>query len=182
MNNISNLASNERGGAHIALFALLAVGFTVLLFVTSVQWMLQSSNKTVIKLALDRSTHAAALRYDPLEAAYGRLVWDERQGEDDFYVTLRQNLKLDSLGNPQTGSRLESAPVVHLLEFMTAPAYPAELRRTVIVNAGHETETIRNVEVTIYGPSVVAVVEVHQRVRGKLEPIVLSSVASVRFR
>ena len=56
------------------------------------------------------------------------------------------------------------------------------VRRTVRVNAGHETDTIRNVDITIYGPSVVAVVEARQRVRGKLEPIVLSSVASVRFR
>ncbi|TLS51964.1 hypothetical protein FE782_11315 [Paenibacillus antri] len=177
-----SLLRDERGGAHVLLFALLSVLCAVLLLATSVDWMLQSANKTKSKLALDRATHAAALHVDMQEAAFGRLVWDESAGRAEFARFLRLNFGLDEAGEPAEGGRLEAAPVVHRLEFVTAPAYPATVRRTVVAREGTSQETTRRVDVTVYGPSVVAVVEVHQRVRGVLEPIVLSSVASVRFR
>jgi len=182
MNERLRLRSDERGGAHVLLFALLAVLCAVLLWITSVEWMLQSVNKTKTKLALDRTTHAAALHVDRLEAAYGRLVWDETAGRAEFDRFLRLNLGLDTTGAPLPGGRLEAAPIVHRLEFVTAPAYPATVRRTVVALEGTDMETTRRIDVTVYGPSVVAIVEVHQRVRDRLEPIVLSSAASVRFR
>ncbi len=174
--------SDERGGAHVLLFAMLAATCAVLLLVTSVGWMTQSANKTKSKLALDRATHAAALHIDRMEAAYGRLVWVEAAGRAEFERFLRLNFGLDAAGEPLAGGRLEAAPVVHRLEFVTAASYPATIRREVVARAGTAQETTRRVDVTVYGPSVVAIVEVHQRIRGELEPIVLSSVASVRFR
>lgn len=161
---------------------LLASLFAVLLLVTSVEWMLQSANKTKSKLALDRAVHAASVHTDPFEAAYGRLVWDEAKGRAEFERFLRLNFRLGENGEPQTGSRLPAAPVVHLLEFAAADVYPANIRRTVAAHAGTAEETVRTVDITVYGPSVIAIVEVHQRVRGTLEPIVLSSAASVRHR
>lgn len=177
-----SLRADERGGAHVLLFALLAATCAVLLLVTSVGWMTLSVNKTKSKLALDRTTHAAAQQIDLAEAAYGRLAWDEASGRAEFDRFLKLNFGLDAAGQPMEGSRLEAAPVVHRLEFVTSPVYPATIRRTIVAREGTEQETTRRVDVTVYGPSVVAIVEVHQRVRGGLEPIVLSSVASVRFR
>ena len=176
------LLANERGSAHVLLFALLAAVFGVLLFVTSIEWMLQSANKTKSKLALDRAAHAAAVHVDLTEAAFGRLAWDEDAGRAEFDRFMRLNFGLGADGRPTDGSWLEFPPVVHRLEFVEAPAYPATIRRTVVTHEGETTETTRHVDVTVYGPSVVAIVEVHQRVRGEPEPIVLSSVASVRFR
>jgi hypothetical protein len=176
---------NERGGAHILIFALLAVVFSISLLVVSINWMLQSTNKTKTKLVLDRATHAAALNIDPVQAALGKLVWDQAGGIADFYKYLSLNLHLDEHGQPLPGSYLDEAPVVHLLEFVSLPSYPAVVRRTVVVNEGTEDAIVRNVVVTVYGPSVVAVLEVRQRIiggSGRSEMIVLSSVASVRFR
>ncbi|WP_233532393.1 hypothetical protein [Paenibacillus alkalitolerans] len=184
MSNGVSLLRDERGGAHVLLFGLMAVIFSVALFVVSLDWMLQSANKTKTKLVLDRAAHAAAINIDPMEAAYGRLVWDQAAGTADFYKYLHMNMRLDSQGKPQTGSYLTEAPVVHMLQFVSAPSYPVVLHQSVVVRAGTAEETVRNVDVTVYGPSVIAVVEVHHRVTGtgRVEPIVLSSVASVRFR
>jgi len=178
----ARVRTDERGGAHVLLLALLGAVFAVLLLTTSIDWMLQSANKTKSKLALDRATHAAAAHVNLDEAMYGRLSWDVAAGRDEFLRFLRLNFGLDAEGEPVAGGRLEQAPVVHLLEFVSAGTYPATVARTVVVDEGTNSETRRTIDVTIYGPSVVAIVEVHQRVRGRLEPVVLSSVASVRFR
>jgi len=182
MSKKETLLGNERGSAHVLLFALLAAVFGVLMFVTSIEWMLQSANRTKSKLALDRAAHAAAVHVDRTEAAFGRLAWDEEAGRAEFERFMRLNFRLGPDGRPEEGSWLEFPPVVHWLEFVEASAYPATIRRTVVAHEGETNETTRSVDVTIYGPSVVAILEVHQRVRGQPEPIVLSSVASVRFR
>lgn len=174
--------TDERGGAHMLLFALPAAVFAVLLLVVSLEWMLLAANKTQTKLALDRATHAASMHLNEEEAAYGRLEWEEAAGIADFYRYLQLNLRLDADGQPAAHSRFEQAPVVHLLSFVAAASYPHVVRQTVTVDAGQPTQTARNIEVTVYGPSVVAVIEVRQRVRGVMEPVVLSSVASVRHR
>lgn len=174
--------SDERGGAEVLVLALFGAVFAVILLVASTEWMLQSVNKSRSKLALDRAAHAAALYTDREAQAYGRLEWDESAGRAAFEQLMRLNFQLDEHLSPIEGSRLEAAPVVHALEFVTADVYPARISRTVVVRAGQYGETTRRVDATIYGPSVIAVVEVHQRVRGVPEPIVLSSVASVRFR
>jgi hypothetical protein len=179
---MNRLHQDERGGAHVALFALLALVFAVILLVTAVDWMLLASGKTRMKLALDRAVHAASLHIDPVEAAYGRLVWEEEQATAAFEQILRLNLGLSEAGEPLPGSPLERPPVIHVLEFVTSPTYPAVLERSVTIDPGTEAETVRNIKVTIYGPSVAAVMEVHHTFRGKTEPIVLSSAANVRFR
>ncbi|WP_274361873.1 hypothetical protein [Paenibacillus thermotolerans] len=182
---MSRYVCNERGGAHVLLFGLMAVMFAVSLLVVSLNWMLQSTNKTKTKLVLDRAVHAAALNIDPTEAALGRLVWDQASGTADFYTYLSMNLKLDPFGEPGPGSYIARSPVVHLLEFVSLPSYPSVVRRSVTVRIGTPEETVRNIDVTVYGPSLVAIVEVEQRMigaSGRTEPIVLSSVANVRFR
>jgi hypothetical protein len=180
--HMRTLLHDERGGAHILVFTLLAIGFSVLLFVVSIQWMLQSANKTKSKLALDRAVHAASLHVDPYEAASGRLVWDEVAGEADFYRYLQLNFQLDEAGQPQAGSHLPASPMVHTLEFVTSATYPAVIERVVDVMSDGASIASRHVEVTVYGPSVVAIVEVRQQGLGRTEPILLSSVASIRFR
>jgi hypothetical protein len=162
------LTNDERGGAHILIFVLFVILFMVSVLLVSMQWMLQSANKTKSKLALDRAVHAASLSIDVMEAAQGRIVWDEWAGEENF----DQYLNLNFLHR--------EPPIVHLLEFVTNSTYPYTLERTVVINA--TKGLTRNVDVTIYGPSVVAIIEVQQLGWGKSESIMLSSVASVRFR
>src|SRR5690606_20937718 len=146
--------------------------FAVLLLTTSVDWMLQSVDKTRSKLALDRATHAAALYTDPEERMYGRLVWDMAGGEEAFGRFLQLNFNLNEDMTPGDGSRLEVPPVVQVLEFVPADASPVSRDRPGIVGGGAYGTTTRRGEVAVYGPSVVAIIEVHRRVRGQLEPIV----------
>jgi hypothetical protein len=165
----------------MSLLGLMSCAF---IWVIAINWMLQTYNSNKTKPLIDHATHAASLDFVPSEAALGRLVWDTTAGTNDFYKYLRMNLKLDSSNNPVAGSHLMQAPVVHDFEFVSNPTYPYVLNRSLIVYAGSTNETIRNVNVTIYGPSIVAIVEVRQNLigLGRSEPIVLSSVASVRFR
>lgn len=175
--------ANERGGAGVLLFGLLGLVCCVLLFLVSTQWMMFTHHKTKTKLVLDRAAHAASLNVDPEEAVYGRLVWDARAGAADFERYLALNLRLNESGAPSDASPVAAPPIVHSLEFVALPVYPGRVARTVVVDAGAPTETVRSVDALIYGPSVVAFVEVRPRmIGGRSEPLVLSSVASVRFR
>ena len=115
----------------------------------------------------------------------GRLAWDEAAGREDFYRYLRLNLKLADDLSPLPGSPLTAAPIVHRLEFVSADAYPSILTRELRVYEGTEQATTRNVTVTLYGPSVVAMIEVSRPLFGRdreAEPIVLSSVSGMRLR
>ncbi|WP_230876197.1 hypothetical protein [Paenibacillus validus] len=176
--------NDEQGGLHLVLFALLGVAAASFLWVVAWNWLLHGHSLSRAKPLLDHAVRAASLQLDPGEAALGRLVWDEAAGRDHFLRYLRLNFKLNGDLTPQPGSPLESAPVVHRLEFVTHSTYPYELVRSVTVREGGNLQTTRNVRVTIYGPSVVAVVELERSLLGlgRKEPIVLSSVASVRFR
>ncbi|WP_010502161.1 hypothetical protein [Paenibacillus elgii] len=178
------LLKDEKGSAHLLLFGLLGMMTAVFIWVIAFNWMMQTYGMNKTKPLLDRAAHAASLDIVPEEAALGRLVWDSTKGTDDFYRYLRLNLKLDSDLTPKEGSHLREAPVVHHLEFVTSPAYPYVLQRTVTVYTGTAKQTTRSVQVTIYGPSVVAIVELNRPLLGlsRSEPVVLSSVASVRFR
>ncbi|MBU7316409.1 hypothetical protein [Paenibacillus oleatilyticus] len=178
------LWKDEKGSAHLLLFGLLGMMTAAFIWVIAFNWMMQTYGTNKTKPLLDRATHAASLDIVPEEAALGRLVWDRTKGTDDFYRYLRLNLKLDSDLTPGEGSHLREAPTVHHLEFVTSPAYPYVLQRTVTVHTGTAKQTTRSVQVTIYGPSVVAIVETNQPLLGlsSSEPAVLSSVASVRFR
>ena len=162
------LTNDERGGAHILIFVLFVILFIVTVLLVSMQWMMQSANKTKSKLALDRAVHAASLSIDAMEAAQGRIVWDEWAGEEAFDEYLNLNFLY------------REAPIVHLLEFVTHSTYPFTLERMIVIDVAKGLT--RNVDVTVYGPSVVAIIEVQQIGWGKSESIVLSSVASVRFR
>ncbi|MCI3922648.1 hypothetical protein MO973_20660 [Paenibacillus sp. TRM 82003] len=175
--------ANERGGAGVLMFGLLGIGCCLLLFVVSVQWMLFTHHKTKTKLVLDRASHAASLHIDPSEAAYGRLAWDVSGGTADFDRYLRMNLRLNADGTPSAASPVSVPPIVHSLEFVALPTYPGRVVRSIVVDPGARTETVRTVDAWIYGPSVVAVVEVRPRaIGGRDDPLVLSSVASARFR
>lgn len=181
---LRELVSNEHGGVHILLFCLMGMIAIALIWVTAINWMMQTYNMNKTKPLIDHATKAAALNIDRSEAALGRLVWDSAAGTDTFYTYLRLNLKLDASLKPISGSHLTEAPTVRLLEFVTNPTYPYVLYRSVQINPGVSNEVTRNIDVTIYGPSVVAVVEVSQQPfgGGQKEPILLSSVANVRLR
>ncbi|WP_426451474.1 hypothetical protein ACP26L_05020 [Paenibacillus sp. S-38] len=176
--------AQEDGGVHILLLGFFGIAFAVLLWVTVFNWLMQTGPLAKTKSVLNHAAHAASLSINEGEAAHGRLVWDETAGTDSFYRFLRLNLKLDEELRPEAGSMLQEAPVVHLLEFVTSPTYPYVLRRSVTIHEGGADRTTRNVEVTVYGPSVVAVLEIHRPLlgRGRSEPSLISSVASVRMR
>ena len=177
---------NERGGAHVVLLALLAAVFLITVFIVGINYGLSVTSQTKYKSYLDVASKAAASRpnFDPEELAYGRLVWDSAKGTTDFYRYLRLNFKLDNGNAPLANSPLPAPPIVHSIEFLTSPTYPTVVNRTVTVYGGTADETTRNVQATIYGPSIVAIVEFRQDQIGttRNEPIIIPSVASVRFR
>ncbi|WP_218092777.1 hypothetical protein [Paenibacillus solanacearum] len=175
---------NERGGVHVLLFGLMGMIFSAFVWVTAFNWMLQTNSTNKTKSLLDHATRAAALNLIPAEAALGRIVWDPGKGTADFYRYLQLNLKLDGSLVPLPGSHLKERLIVHRLEHVTNPSYPYVLSRSLTLYSGTSDAIVRQVQVTIYGPSIVAIIEVRQPLLGygRREPIVLSSVASMRFR
>jgi hypothetical protein len=154
------------------------------MWVVLFNWMLQTVVTDKTKPLIDHATHAAALDIDPVQAAKGLLVWNRTAGTNSFYKYLQLNMKLDSVNNPVVGSYLSQVPVIHVLEFVTNSSYPFVIHRSITANPSTSLQVTRNVDVTIYGPSVLAIVQIRQNLigLGRQEPIVLSSVASVRFR
>jgi hypothetical protein len=175
---------NERGEAHILLFALVGIVAAVLIWCTILNWMMQISTTNKTKNLLDHATSAAATNINVLQQLQGKIVWDTVAGTNDFYKYLRLNLKLDSLNVPQAGSYLSITPIVQDLEFVTAVTYPSVIHRTVTLYASTADQIVRHVDVTIYGPSIIAIIEVRQNLigLGRSEPILIPSVASARFR
>ncbi|MEK8132237.1 hypothetical protein WMW72_30495 [Paenibacillus filicis] len=175
---------SERGGVHILLMALLAIIPAVLLWGTAWNWLLHAHTISKSKPMLDQATRAASMSIDPVQASMGRIVWNETEGRSEFFRYLRLNFKLAADLKPLPGSPMDAAPVIHRLEYAESPAYPSTLTRSITVHAGSDRQTTRSVQVTLYGPSVVAIMEFgrQQLGQGREEPIVLSSVASVRFR
>lgn len=133
---------------------------------------------------MDIATHAAALDIDLNEAAQGRITWDPVKGTASFYSYLRKNLVLDSNNNPLPGSYLMTAPIVHYLGLVTNSSYPYNYLKSVTLHPSTSQQVIRNVQATLYGPSIVAIVEVRQKMTGQAvdEPIVISSISSIRNR
>jgi hypothetical protein len=186
-NRVRQLAKpfqNERGEVHILLFSLISIVAVVLIWCTIFNWMSQIVNMNRSKNFLDHATSAAATDINVQQQLQGKIIWDTAAGTADFYKYLRLNLKLNSLNVPQSGSYLSVTPIVQDLEFVTAVTYPSVIHRSIILYASTPDQITRHVDVTIYGPSVVAILEVRQNLigLGKKEPILISSVASARFR
>ncbi|MCD1257229.1 hypothetical protein B5M42_000070 [Paenibacillus athensensis] len=175
---------NERGGVQVLILGLFAVAAMILLFVVSVNVSLHMAARSGVKDYLDIATAAAALDINETEASYGRLVWDEAKGSASFNKYLQLTLRLDANNEPQPGSFLHKAPIIHYLGFVTHAGYPYTYSKSVKVRSGTDKETIRSIEATLYGPSVVAIVEVEQNMYGEqeAEPIVVPSVSSIRPR
>lgn len=175
---------NERGEVHILLFSLIGIVAGVLIWCTILNWTMEITTTNKTKNLLDHATSAAATDMNVQQQLQGKLVWDTVAGTSDFYKYLRLNLKLNSSNVPQPGSYLSVAPIVQVLEFVTAASYPSVIHRTITLYASTADQVIRHIDVTIYGPSVIAVLEVRQNLigLGKKEPILIPSVASARFR
>ncbi len=184
LNRIIHPVNNQRGGIHVLIFTLLGIMAIVVVYSISINWMMQTLSINKTKPLIDQATRAATLDIDPTEAAKGKIVWNSTAATNSFYTYLRLNLKLDTSNIPQTGSMLSQAPVIHSLELVTNPTYPFVVHRTLTLYPSTSNQTTRNVDVTIYGPSIIAIVEISQKLigLGRSEPVVLSSVASVRFR
>jgi hypothetical protein len=172
------------GGAHVYIFGLMAIGGILILFIVSLNIALQYTNKDHTKPLIDFATHAAALDIDLNEAAQGRIVWDTNKGTASFYNYLRKNLHLDSNNIPLQGSYLTSVPTVHYLGFVTNISYPYTYSKSIVLYQSTSKQTVRSIQATLYGPSVVAIVEVQQKMYGQAqdEPIIISSVSSMRNR
>lgn len=183
-NNVKFVINNERGGGHIYIFGLMAIGMMTVVMILSLNVALHYANKDRTKPLIDSATHAASLDFNLMEASRGRLVWDIPSGTATFYNYFRKNLRLDASNNPLPGSYLTTAPIVHFLGFVTNPTYPYTYIKNVTVQPATTQETIRTIHTQLYGPSVVAIVEVTQDVVGQTqhESIVISSVSSIRRR
>jgi hypothetical protein len=181
---LHRLRTDERGGMAVLLLGLLAILTLTAVWLASVNWGHYTLALDKAKPMVDQATRAASLDVDPVEVGQGRLVWNEAAGRQTFYTYLYRNLQLDSDGNPQPGSILTDPPKVQALEFVTSARYPVKLHRSVTLDPGTSKETVRGVDVTIYGPSVLAIVELSIRTIGRsgTEQIVLSSVSSIRYR
>lgn len=174
--------NNQGGNVHILLIGLLASMFLTTVFVVALQLFQATSLKSWSKLALDQATHAAMLSVDHMQAAHGKLVWNEAEGESFFWELLAKNIKLDATFQPAPTSRLRHKPHIHLLEFVRAATYPFTFRRIITVDDEDGQKITRTIDVTVYGSSVVAVMEVHYPFGGGVRSIVIPSVASVRYR
>jgi hypothetical protein len=172
------------GGAHVYIFGLMAIGGILIIFIVSLNIVLQYTNKDHTKPLIDIATHAAALDIDLYEAAQGRIVWDMNKGRASFYSYFRKNLHLDSNNIPLQGSYLTNVPIVHYLGLVTNSSYPYTYTKSIILHQSTSKQTVRTIQATLYGPSVVAIVEVQQKMYGQAqdEPIVISSVSSMRNR
>jgi hypothetical protein len=175
---------DSRGGAHVYIFGLLALGGITIIFIISLNIALEYTNKNRSKPLVDIATHAAALDIDLSEAAQGRITWDTIKGTASFYSYLRKNLHLDSNNMPVQGSYLSVAPIVHYLGLVTNSSYPYIYVKSITLHPSTNQQVVRNIQATLYGPSVVAIVEVQQKMYGQAadEPIVFSSVSSIRTR
>jgi hypothetical protein len=178
------LLQNSQGGTHVYIFGLLALGGILILFIISLNIALQYTNKNHTKPIIDIATHAAALDIDLNEAAQGRIVWDTNKGTASFYSYLRKNLHLDNNNIPLQGSYLTIAPIVHYLGLVSNSSYPFTYVKSITLHPSSAQQTVRRIQAILYGPSVVAVVEVQQKMYGQIadEPIVISSVSSIRNR
>lgn len=175
---------NEYGGAHIYIFGLLALGGMTVIFIVSLNVALQYTSKDHTKPLIDIATHAAALDIDLSEAAEGRITWDVNKGTASFYSYLRKNLHLDPNNMPEQGSYLSVAPIVHYLGLVTNSSYPFTYVKSITLHQSSAQQLTRKIQTKLYGPSVVAIVEVQQKMYGQAvdEPIVISSVSSIRYR
>jgi hypothetical protein len=175
---------DSRGGAHVYIFGLLALCGITIIFIISLNVALQYTNKNQTKPFIDIATHAAALDIDLIEAAQGRITWDVNKGTASFYSYMRKNLHLDSNNVPVQGSYLSGAPIVHYLGLVTNSSYPYTYVKSINLHQSTSQQLVRKIQATLYGPSVVAIVEVQQKMYGQAadEPIVISSVSSIRTR
>jgi hypothetical protein len=175
---------NERGGAHILIFVLLASMSIVWVDITTLNWMQLTTITNKTKVRLDLATQAAASNVNRTQAARGIITWDTSNGTADFYKYLQLNLKLDSSNNPIAGSYLLQNPIVQYLAFISNATYPYVFNKTITLYPSTPDQTIRNISVTLYGPSVVAIMEVRHHLMGtnRTVPIIQSSVASLRYR
>ncbi|MCL6457952.1 MAG: hypothetical protein K6T85_08095 [Gorillibacterium sp.] len=175
---------NEQGGIHILVLGLLAIITLTVIGLASVNWGIHTLSMNKAKPLLDQSTRAAALNIDSSAAVLGLINWNEAKARNDFYRYLQLNFRLDDNNQPLGHSFIATEPVVHVLEFVTAAQYPHALHQSISLYPGGTDATIRMVDVTLYGPSVLAIVEFRIRRLGssQLEPLVISSVSSVRFR
>lgn len=173
---------SERGSAHILVLVLGMIPFLLLLFVVLWQQGQSSSLKTLTKLAIDRATHAASLYFDSNAWAMGEWVWDEAEGRKAFLDSLQKNLYLDASLQPLgSRSRLSAKPIIHELTFVTQDTYPMRWQRTYPVLDGDGQWIQRRIDVVLYGPAVVAVVEVRSRIATIDRSVLLTSVAGVRI-
>jgi hypothetical protein len=175
---------DSRGGAHVYIFGLLSIGGIMIIFIISLNIALEYTNKNHTKPLIDIATHAAALDIDLNEAAQGRITWDTVKGTASFYSYLRKNLHLDSNNNPIQGSYLTAAPIVHYLGLVTNSSYPYIYVKSITLHPSTAQQVVRKTQATLYGPAVVAIVEVQQKMYGQSadEPIVISSISSIRNR
>ncbi|WP_227013813.1 hypothetical protein [Paenibacillus psychroresistens] len=181
---IASGLEDSHGGAHVYIFGLLAIGGILIIFIISLNIALEYTNKNHSKPLVDIATHAAALDFDLNEAAQGRITWDPVKGTASFYSYLRKNLSLDSNNYPLPGSYLTAAPIVHYLGLVSNSSYPFIYSKNVTLHPSSTQQVVRKIQATLYGPSVVAIVEVQQKMNGQAtgEPIVISSISSIRNR
>lgn len=182
--SLKEKSAEEDGAVHILLFSLFVIAFIITCIVVTFNLAMQITVTNNTKLALDTATKAAALDIKIEEAIQGRIVWDSTKGVNSFYKFLRLNMNLDNSNNPLENSFLKRQPKIRMLEEVTASSYPENIERKIKLYEGTENEITREIKVTIYGPSVVSIIEVeHPYIGlGRAEPVLVSSVASIRFR
>lgn len=182
---MNKLWTDHRGGIDFMILSLLSLLITTLMWVTGFNWMNQMLLKQQLKLAADHAARAAAQDIDTTQLLQGKLTWNAVAGTSDFYVYLQRNLKLDS-SNRSSGGYIRAGYKVDvpLLEFVSSPFYPYTLSRSVTLYGGTVNQTTRKVDVTIYGPSIVAVLGAPYFNMGsaRQDAIVISTVASIRKR
>lgn len=121
--------------------------------IMAMQYNFDLDNTTTrrVKDALELAVHDASLEIDKVALSEGNIVFNTVQANDNFELSLRENLILDTSLQPQTGSLLqEEVKVVHMeyIDDSNTGAFPFNY-----VNDQYEIFD------TVHGPSIVAVIE-----------------------
>ncbi|RUS44941.1 hypothetical protein [Cohnella sp. AR92] len=116
------------------------------------------------------AAHDAAIPYE-VDKSKGYIVFDEGKGTDNFKQSLTKTLKLNSDLSPNDNSIFASPVKIVALFFLGDdkaptdgsgfPSYPYEYQNNVV----YRGQTV-SINETIYGPSVVGIIEVSYRVEG----------------
>jgi hypothetical protein len=175
-------SGGEKGGASIFVVGLIALTFLSVMVMYQLNAQTMVIEKQRVKMALNRSVHAASLEWDEGRLSEGILLLDAENASRQFQNYLRKGLALDNNLNPLEISFLSHpVKVMHFAMIQEGP-FPRVLEHTVTISEeeGIISQTVREV---IDGPSVFAILRVVHNGIGTVSdtPYLVSAIEEVKW-